>query len=145
MDIEKVVENIQRICKERGITPTVACRESGAGQNMVSYMKKQGIIPSVEKMSKLAAYLGVTTSELLGEEKGPIPVTEGEPVYPPEYDLLSPEDKALVDNMIRSLSKKQQASSGPTKLYIAARDGSRMEVEVDGEIILPDESDEIPE
>lgn len=145
MDIEKVVENIQRVCKERGITPTVACRESGAGQNMVSYMKKQGIIPSVEKMSKLAAYLGITTSELLGEEKGPAPVAEGEPIYPPEYDLLSPEDQALVDNMIRSLAKKQQSSPSPTKLYIAARDGSRMEVEFDEEIILPDESDEIPE
>ena len=123
----------------------MAGRESGAGKDMVSYMKKRGILPSIEKMSLLATYLGVTTSELLGEEKEPAPVAEGEPVYPPEYDLLSPEDKALVDNMIRSLSKKQQASSGPTKLYIAARDGSRMEVEVDGEILLPDESDEIPE
>ncbi len=145
MDIEKIVQNIQRVCKERGTTPSVAGRESGAGKDMVSYMKKRGILPSIEKMSLLATYLGVTTSELLGEEKEPAPVAEGEPVYPPEYDLLSPEDKALVDNMIRSLSKKQQASSGPTKLYIAARDGSRMEVEVDGEIILPDESDEIPE
>lgn len=99
----------------------------------------------MDKVERLAAYLGVSISELLGEEKGPAPVAEGEPIYPPEYDLLSPEDKALVDNMIRSLSKKQQASSGPTKLYIAARDSSRMEVEVDGEIILPDESSDIPE
>lgn len=79
MDIAKIVENIQRVCKERGTTPTVAARESGAGKNMVSYMKKQGIMPSIEKMSLLAAYLGVTTSELLGEEKGPAPVPEGEP------------------------------------------------------------------
>ena len=93
----------------------------------------------------LASYLGVTTSELLGEVKGPAPVSEGEPLYPPEYDLLSSEDKALVDNMIRSLAKKQKSDSGPTKLYIAARDGSRIEVELDEEIILPDESDEIPE
>lgn len=79
MNVEKVVENIQRICKEHGTTPTVAARESGAGQNMVSAMKKQGRLPSVEKMSLLASYLGVTTSELLGEEKGPAPVPEGEP------------------------------------------------------------------
>lgn len=46
---------------------------------MVSALKRKGIIPSVEKMSLLAAYLGVTTSELLGEEKGPAPVPEGEP------------------------------------------------------------------
>lgn len=107
MDIEKVVQNIQRICKEHGTTPTVACRESGAGKDMVTNMKMRGILPSIEKMSMLATYLGVTTSELLGEKIGPAPVAEGEPVYPPEYDLLSPEDQALVDNMIRSLAKKK--------------------------------------
>lgn len=107
MDIEKVVENIQRACQAKGTTPTVAARESGAGQNVVTALKKKGSIPSVDKLQKLAVYLGVTTSELLGEEKKPAPVSEGEPLYPPEYDLLSQEDKALVDNMIRSLAKKK--------------------------------------
>lgn len=107
MDIEKVVENIQRACQAKGTTPTVAARESGAGQNVVTALKKKGSIPSVDKLQKLAVYLGVTTSELLGEEKEPAPVSEGEPLYPPEYDLLSQEDKALVDNMIRSLAKKK--------------------------------------
>lgn len=107
MDIEKVVENIQRACQAKGTTPTVAARESGAGQNVVTALKKKGSIPSVDKLQKLAVYLGVTTSELLGEEKKPAPVSEGEPLYPPEYNLLSQEDKALVDNMIRSLAKKK--------------------------------------
>lgn len=107
MDIEKVVENIQRACQAKGTTPTVAARESGAGQNVVTALKKKGSIPSVDKLQKLAVYLGVTTSELLGEEKEPAPVSEGEPLYPPEYNLLSQEDKALVDNMIRSLAKKK--------------------------------------
>ena len=107
MDVGKVVEHIQQICKLRGTNPTVAGRESGAGKDLVTQMKRRGILPSIEKMSLLAAYLGVTTSELLGEEKEPAPVSEGEPLYPPEYDLLSQEDKALVDNMIRSLAKKK--------------------------------------
>lgn len=77
MDIEKIVENIQRACKAKGTTPTIAAKESGAGQNMVTAMKNSGRIPSVEKMSLLATYLGVTTSELLGEEKAPAPVAEG--------------------------------------------------------------------
>ena len=79
MDIEKIVENIQQICRAKGITPTVAAKESGAGQNMVTAMKKEGRIPSVEKMSMLAAYLGVTTSDLLGEKKEPALVAEGGP------------------------------------------------------------------
>lgn len=116
MDIEKVVENIQRVCQAKGTTPTVAARESGAGQNMVTAMKKNGSIPSVEKMSLLAAYLGVTTSELLGEKIEPAPVAESGPIYPPEYDLLSPEDQELIDNMIRRLiiEKNQEAGSSPS-------------------------------
>lgn len=71
MDIEKIVQNIQRICRERGTTPTAAGKESGAGKDFVSLMKTRGHLPSVEKMSTLAAYLGVTTSDLLGEDKPP--------------------------------------------------------------------------
>lgn len=84
----------------------MACRESGVGTSFINNIEK-GSAPSVDKVQKLSAYLGVTTSELLGEEKEPAPVSEGEPLYPPEYDLLSQEDKALVDNMIRSLAKKK--------------------------------------
>lgn len=125
------------------------------------YEISQGRNPSQEKVQFISRVFEITPEQLFEiaknnpigvqdlqpkeEEKGPTPVAEGEPMYPPEYDLLSPEDKALVDNMIRSLSKKQQTNSGPTKLYIAARDGSRMEVELGGEIILPGESDDIPE
>lgn len=145
MDIEKVVENIQRACKNRGVTPTVAAKESGAGKDMVSALKKNGRIPSVERMSMLASYLGVTTSELLGEEKGPTPVSEGEPLYPPEYDLLTPEQKALIDQLIINLAQAKQSDSSPAKLYVAARDGSRYEVDLGEDLILPDESSDIPE
>ena len=68
MDVLKIVENIQRICKEKGTNPTVAGKESGAGKDLVSAMKRRNVLPSIEKIILLADYLGVTTSELLGEE-----------------------------------------------------------------------------
>ena len=116
MNIEKIVQNIQRICREKGTNPTEAGRESGAGPNMVSIMKRRGSVPSIEKMSMLASYLGVTTSELLGEEIAPTPVDEGGPRYPPEYDLLDPEDQALIESMIRRLilEKNQGDASSPS-------------------------------
>lgn len=73
MDVLEIVENIQRICKSRGTTPTVAGKESGAGKDLVSAMKRRGVLPSIEKMRLLADYLGVTTSELLGEETSASP------------------------------------------------------------------------
>lgn len=74
MDTQKIVENIQRICKERGTNPTVAGEKSGAGKSLVTQLKTRGIMPSIEKFQMLAEYLGVTTSELLGEKR-PTPVS----------------------------------------------------------------------
>lgn len=68
MNVQKIVENIQRVCKEKGTTPTVAARESGAGSSLVTNMKKKGTMPSVEKIYLLSSYLDVTINELLGED-----------------------------------------------------------------------------
>lgn len=55
---------------------------------------------------------------------------------------LKPEQWDALESIALSLMEKP---TPPTKLYIAARDGSRMEVEVDGEITLPEEDADIPE
>lgn len=68
MDIVKFVQNIKMYCGLRGIKPTVACRESGVGTSFINNLEVRGSIPSVEKVQLLARYLGVSTSELLGEE-----------------------------------------------------------------------------
>ena len=70
MDVLKIVENIQTICKKRGTNPTAAGKESGAGKDLVTNMKRRGVLPSIEKIGLLADYLEVTTSELLGETSG---------------------------------------------------------------------------
>ena len=54
---------------------------------------------------------------------------------------LKPEQWDALEAIALSLMEKP---TPPTKLYIAARDGSRMEVEVDGEITLPEEDADIP-
>ena len=99
MDNQKIVENIQRICDQKGTTPTVAGEESGAGKSLVSNLKKRGVIPSVEKFQMLAQYLGVTTSELLGEEKQPTPVSEGG---------LNPDEQQLI-RLVERLTPDQQS------------------------------------
>lgn len=66
MDTDIFVQNVKSICKSKGTTPTAACESSGAGRNFMDNIKK-GSIPSVAKVQMLADYLGVTTSELLGE------------------------------------------------------------------------------
>ena len=73
MNKEIFVQNVKRLCLEKGIKPTNACTESGVGGSFLSDSVR-GQTPSVAKVQMLANYLGVTTSELLGEEK-PTPVS----------------------------------------------------------------------
>lgn len=83
----------------------------------IIYDWKKGRTKSYKKYcGQIASYFNVSTDYLLGntddpapsgQKERPAPISEGRPLYPPEYDLLTPEDKALVDNMIRSLAKKK--------------------------------------
>lgn len=81
MDKIAFVQKVKMLCLEKGLKPTNACKESGVGGSFLSDINR-GQVPSVEKVQKLAAYLGVTTSELLGEEKEPAPVSEEPPGLP---------------------------------------------------------------
>lgn len=61
------MQNIKFYCKQKDVRPTVACKMAGVGQSFINNIEARGQVPSVEKVQQLAQYLGVTTSELLGE------------------------------------------------------------------------------
>lgn len=105
MDVLKIVENIQQICKERGITPTVAGKESGAGKDLVSAMKRRGVLPSIEKIMLLADYLGVTTSELLGETVTPADqqASGRDEEFSQLFGQLTPDQQDLVLAQLRGI------------------------------------------
>lgn len=67
MNHELFVQNVKRLCKNKGISATEACRESGAGRSLIDNVKR-GRTPSIDRIKLLADYLGVTTSDLLGDE-----------------------------------------------------------------------------
>lgn len=67
MNTENFVQNVKKFCAIKGVKPTVACAESGAGKDLLGQLTKRGTIPSVERVQLLAQYLGCTVSDLLGE------------------------------------------------------------------------------
>lgn len=75
MDTTVFVQNVKYYCDLKGIKPTIACKESGAGKDLINQIETRGSIPSVAKVQMLAEYLGVTTSDLLGEKKEPATVS----------------------------------------------------------------------
>lgn len=70
MDKETLITNIETYCKTKKIKPSPACIAAGLGKNFLTDIKR-GQTPSVAKIAALAAYLGVTTSDLVGDSRDP--------------------------------------------------------------------------
>ena len=98
MDVQIFVQNVKEFCKKKGIKPTIACEESGAGKNLLNHIETRGSIPSVAKVQMLADYLGVTTSELLGEKAMPAdqPASGREVEFVQLFKQLTPDQQELV-------------------------------------------------
>lgn len=112
MNLEEFVQNIKKRCAQMGVAPTVACQNAGVGKSFINSIEARGSIPSVDRVEKLAGYLGCTVSELIGEQ--PPPGREApEPVTVPEDPLireimervhdLTPDQKRLYLAQLRAL------------------------------------------
>lgn len=109
MDANVFVQNIKRLCTKKGIKPTNACKESGVGSSFINDIER-GRTPSVAKVQMLADYLGVTTSELLGETKKPTVqndgLTEAEQALMDLFRQLTPDQQDMVIRMVQAAADK---------------------------------------
>lgn len=109
MDATLFVENIKKLCLLKGLKPTVACKDSGVGSSFISDINR-GQTPSVAKVQMLANYLGVTTSELLGETKKPTVqddgLTEAEQALMDLFRQLTPDQQDMVIRMVQAAADK---------------------------------------
>ena len=70
MNRESLILNISKFAAARDESPSAACSAAGVGKNFVSELKR-GKTPSVAAVADLAAYLGVSTSDLVGDARTP--------------------------------------------------------------------------
>lgn len=107
MDKEIFVQNIKKHCALKGVKPTNACKEAGVGGSYISDINR-GRTPSISSVQMLAKYLGVTTSDLLGEKQGgPSAVTDAEAALDRELISrlveLTPDELEKVDAFVQGL------------------------------------------
>lgn len=67
MDCKKLLENIDVLCTQKGISRTKAFINSGVGKDFAANIQK-GSKPTIDKISNLADYFNVTTDYLLGKD-----------------------------------------------------------------------------
>ena len=89
----------------KNIKPTNACKESGVGSSFLSDIQR-GQTPSVAKVQLLAQYLGVTTSDLLGEAQKNSPPSEEDRLLA-GYDALSARNRERLEEYLDLLLSSQ--------------------------------------
>ena len=70
MDRETLIFNIKRFAGANNESPSGACLAAGLSKNFVSEIKR-GRMPSVSSVYALAAHLGVSVSDLVGDAQTP--------------------------------------------------------------------------
>ena len=95
MDKDIFVQNIKYHCKRLDIPPTTACKKAGVGSSFISDINR-GQTPSVEKVRLLAQYLGVTVSQLLGEDASEVAQGPSQTYLVQRYNQLSKSDQEEV-------------------------------------------------
>lgn len=109
MDKDQLILNIEKAAEAIGKRPTPACVAAGVGKDFLSDIRR-GRLPSVSKVADLAAYLGVTTSDLVGDARQdqPSPLSEA-------WDDLNEEGRERLletaDDMVRSGKYKKHPAS----------------------------------
>lgn len=107
MDKENFVQNVKMYCARKGVKPTVALEESGAGRNMLGQLTGRGSLPSIERVQLLAQYLGCTVSDLLGEDPTP-PDPVREEFIRLLDDMTAEEQTRLMAYMLRKKREREK-------------------------------------
>ena len=114
MDVKGFVQNIKLYCDRKGVKPTVACKESGAGKDLINQIERRGSMPSIEKVQMLAEYLGVTVSELLGEKPPTGQLASGQEMeFARLFAQLSSDQQALVLAQLQGIVAAKEKQSAP--------------------------------
>lgn len=146
-------KGVQNMLRSGIITPTDIAEEMGIPTDIVwDAIQTPEKVPQ-EMVDKIAR-VGMALSNINSSDSS---LTARENLSKISYSFykLNPAGQKKVSDYAEDLTKipeyqaeqtrcTRQAQSAPsTKLYIAARDGSRHEVEVDGDLELPEEDSEI--
>lgn len=101
----------ERLCRKKGKSVTTACREIGISANAPRAWK-EGSVPRIDSLIKIAEYFGVTVEELQDEPpKEPIMlspiITEEEMRVVAQYRQLTAENREKAREYMEFLQMKQ--------------------------------------
>ena len=107
--MENLYERIQEICDQKGIRPGRMCNELGLSRGLMTDLKmgrKKSV--SAQTAQKIAAYLGVSVGQLLGEQEADV-LEQVDVAFYGAYKELSEEEKETVRDMVHLMRQRRAA------------------------------------
>ena len=110
--MSNLYDNIQELCARKGIRPGRLCTDLGISRSLMTDLKmgrKKSV--SADTAQKLAAYLGVSVSTLLGQEEASQTdiLDLVDIAFYGDFKELNDEEKEAVRDMVRLMRQRRQA------------------------------------
>ncbi len=77
-----------QLLQKKGVTPYRVHKETGVAQSTLSDWKTKGCTPSVENLTRIAAYLEVTVDELIGNQNKKPVTKQDDGLSKLEFDFI---------------------------------------------------------
>lgn len=94
------------LCEKAGKSPTAVAKEAGLSAGSPTAWKN-GAVPKKIQREKLCQYFSVTEQELLGYKEKPAGSLASE--FSENYNLLSDENKKIIDDLVEKLLMSQSS------------------------------------
>lgn len=105
----KMYDNIEKLCSERGIKAGRLCADLGISRGIISDLKSGRTKKlSAENLSKIAAYFGVSTDYIIGEENEKAPTESGERKFKDDeimFALSRGGEQEITDEMFEEVKR----------------------------------------
>lgn len=144
------LDNLKAMKEQSGMTTKEISAKSGIPEPTLEKIFAGATKdPKLGTMQQLVHFFGHTLDDLDDKPQGKkiAPLYSSEAMkLAADYDGLDGHGKRIV-RLVTDEEKArcmEQAKATTTKLHIAARDGSRIETEVDGDLTLPEEDTRFP-
>lgn len=98
----KALERVQQLIDERHWTPYRLSKESGLPQSTVANLFNRNYDPSITTLEAICGGLGITMSQFFAEGEL-VELTPEQKQFFNDWAVLSPEDKLLVEQLVKKL------------------------------------------
>lgn len=98
----RALERVQQLIDERHWTPYRLSKESGLPQSTVTNLFNRNYDPSITTLEAICGGLGITMSQFFAEGEL-VELTPEQKRFFNDWAVLSPEDKLLVEQLVKKL------------------------------------------